>query len=212
MKSNPVAVELERMRERSIPDPGAFDRLERHLRRRRRRERAFAGVIAAAVVAGTVLAYLQLPAHGTPAPIAPPPVRSAIDGVFETRVTWADMDGVPRNIPLNSEFPDFLRLGTGRLRLILRQGLYQLIFYQDRTGPLYLRDEGTYRVVGDRLLLRSQPSYRPTDSTEPFRMVLGWSLSDGLLHLRPISDSEPWPENRAVARVLFGAHPWHRVG
>ncbi|MDP9340656.1 MAG: hypothetical protein M3Q23_00830 [Actinomycetota bacterium] len=211
MKASPLAEELERILERSLPHPGAFDRFERRIKRRRLRERAFATVIAAAVVAGTVLAYLQLPAHRTPGPIAPP-ARSAVDGVFETWVSWADLKGVPRDVPLNPEFPDFLRLGTGRLRLILRGGLYQLIFYQDRNGPLYLRDEGTYRVAGDRLVLRSQPSYRPTESREPFRMVLGWSLSDGLLHLRPISDTEPWPENRAVARVLFGAHPWHRAG
>ncbi len=136
--------ELERIVERARPRPGAFDRWERRMRRRRIRERVFAGTIAAAVVAATALAYLQLSrARPTPGTVAPP--RQAVEGIFETRVTRADLLAIPEPSPMFSpRDADFLRLGTGRLRLVLERGVYQLIFYQDRRGPLYLRNEGTY--------------------------------------------------------------------
>jgi hypothetical protein len=91
--------------------------------------------------------------------------------------------------------------------------VYQLIFYQDRWGPLYLRNDGTYTVRGPRLVLRSVASYRPSvQQAAASRIVLRWSLADGLLELVPTSNTEPWPENRAATRVMFSAHPWHRVG
>jgi hypothetical protein len=206
-----VTAELERIAERSVPDPGAFDRFERRIRRRRLRERAFAGAIAAAVVAGTALAYLQLPAARRAGGVTTP-VRARVEGIYETRITPADLKAIPVDSPMFSpRDADFLRLGTGRLRLVLQGGLYQLIFYQDRRGPLYLRNAGSYVIRGDRIALRSWPSYRPTVQKGPSRIVLRWSLGHGLLRLAPISDTEPWPENRAATRTLFGAHPWHRV-
>jgi hypothetical protein len=206
-----LLTELERIVERSTPDPGAFDRLERRVRRRRWRERAFAGAIAGAVVAGTVVAYLQLPAaHRTIATPAPRP--APVEGVWETRIAPADLDGLQTTPLFSPRDADFLRLGTGRLRLILQSGVYQLIFYQDRHGPLYLRNRGTYLVEGSRIVLRSWPSYRPEVQHVWSRIVLRWSLGGGLLRLDTVTDTEPWRENRAATRVLFGAHPWHRVG
>ncbi len=206
-----LVAELERMVERSTPDPGAFDRLERRVRWRRVRERAFAGSIAALVVAGTVVAYLQLP--GPHPPVTATSARPApVEGAWETRITPADLAGLGGSPLFSPRDADFLRLGTGRLRLVLERGLYQLIFYQDRDGPLYLRNEGTYVVNGNRVVLRSWPSYRPTVQHRASRIVLRWSLADDRLRLEPITDTEPYPENRAATRVLFGAHPWHRLG
>jgi len=203
--------ELERIVERARPRPGAFDRWERRMRRRRIRERVFAGTIAAAVVAATALAYLQLSrARPTPGTVAPP--RQAVEGIFETRVTRADLLAIPEPSPIFSpRDADFLRLGTGRLRLVLERGVYQLIFYQDRRGPLYLRNEGTYRLRGNLLVLTGHPSYRPTTDRAPSVVVLRWSISGDVLRLRPTSVSGPWPEDRRLAVVVFGAHPWHRV-
>lgn len=210
MTEDRLLVELGRIVERSTPDPGAFHRLERRVRQRRWRERAFAGAIAAAVVAGTVVAYLQLPAaHHAVA--TPRPHPAPVEGTWETRIVPADLDGLQATPLFSPRDADFLRLGTGRMRLILRHGVYGMAFYQDRNGPLYLRNQGTYVIRGSRIVLRSWPSYRPT-AQHVSRIVLRWSLSEGLLRLEPIRDTEPWRENRAATSVLFGAHPWHRVG
>ena len=213
MSGDRLVDELERIVEISRPEPGAFDRLERRVRRHRLRERAFAGVIAAAVVVGTVVAYLQLPASHRAATVTPPP-PAPVEGVWETRVTQADLSVLPGPALLSPRDADFLVLGTGRLRLVLQSGMYRLIFYQDRRGPLYLRNAGTYTVHGSRLVLRSVSSYRPTVQQNGAwsRIELRWSLADGLLRLVPTSTTEPFPENRAATRVMFGAHLWHRVG
>lgn len=205
---NEILRELERIVDGSRPRAGAFERLERRVRRHRMRERLFAGAIAAAVVAGTALAYLQLP-HAGPTATTTGPARTRVDGVYETRIRAADLHAPSSDFSAGA---DFLRLGTGRLRLVLHRGVYQLIFYQDRWGPLYLRNQGTYRLEGSRLVLTSHSSFRPGPEHGPSVVVLTWSLSGDLLGLEPISASERWPEDRRVANVMFGAHPWHRVG
>jgi hypothetical protein len=207
-----LPTELERIVDGARPRPGAFDRWERRMRRHRLRERLFALTIAGVVVGATAFASVQL-SRNRPAPGAVAPPHHAVDGIYETTITPADLLTIPVPSPMFSpRDADFLRLGTGRLRLVLDRGTYQLIFYQDRLGPLYLRNEGTYRVRGDVLVLTGHPSYRPTADHTASVIALRWWLSGDGLRLRPVSVSESWSEDRGLSAVVFGAHPWLRVG